>query len=32
MNDMLDAQDGLYDAAFVSAAEYYEVMQTLDFD
>jgi hypothetical protein len=23
MNEMLDAQDGLYDAAFVSAEEFY---------
>jgi hypothetical protein len=30
MNEMLDAQDSLYDAAFVSAEEYYEEMQPGD--
>jgi hypothetical protein len=32
MNEMLDAQNSLYDAAFVSAEEFYGELPTLDFN
>lgn len=30
MNEMLDAQNSLYDLAFVSAEEYYETMEATE--